>query len=284
MTQITKTLLAALAVLMSLVSGLPTPQGQGAETDFVLTEAEQPREGRVLISETPLDHTSFNVASVRLPHAGALQDDVVIVEAAEEADLGAGRFIADIPRDRNFGLVAGPRLPLPEDDLVVVEVADDKEGRALSSIPLDHSSPSQAGFRLPLDDDQEAVFRALEEDDFEIIEVGDYDYDGTGRDASLIPIDSSREGKAGFRLPVTRDYDDVVIVEAGPEEPRISTKVAADCLKPLARSRCRASLVNWFYNSVSGECEEFSFGGCDSDEHSNRFESREECEAVCLAD
>merc|ERR1719158_1601391 len=280
MTQITKTLLAALAVFMSLVSGLPTPQGTGAETDFVLIEAEQPREGRVLISETPLDHTSFNVASVRLPHAGALQDDVVIVEAAEEADPGAGRFIADIPRDRNFGLVAGPRLPLPE-DVVVVEVADDKEGRALSSIPLDHSSPSQAGFRLPLDDDQEAVFRALEEDDFEIIEVGDYDYDG--RDASLIPTDSSREGKAGFRLPVTRDYDDVVIVEAGPEEPRISTKVAADCLKPLARSRCRASLVNWFYNSVSGECEEFSFGGCDSDEHSNRFESRQECEAVCLA-
>merc|ERR1719350_2206998 len=281
MTQITKTLLAALAVFMSLVSGLPTPKGLGAETDFVLIEAEQPREGRVLISETPLDHTSFNVASVRLPHAGALQDDVVIVEAAEEADLGAGRFITDIPRDRNFGLVAGPRLPLPEDDVVVVEVADDKEGRALSSIPLDHSSPSQAGFRLPLADNQEAVFRALEEDDFEIIEVGDYDYDG--RDASLIPIDSSREGKAGFRLPVTRDYDDVVIVEAGPEEPRISTKVAADCLKPLARSRCRASLVNWFYNSVSGECEEFSFGGCDSDEHSNRFESREECEAVCLA-
>ena len=276
-------MIAECSMFIILIAGLPTPQGTGAETDFVLIEAEQPREGRVLISETPLDHTSFNVASVRLPHAGALQDDVVVVDAADEADLVAGRFIADIPRDRNFGLVAGPRLPLPEDDVVVVEVADDKEGRALSSIPLDHSSPSQAGFRLPLDDDQEAVFRALEEDDFEIIEVGDYDYDGTGRDASLIPTDSSREGKAGFRLPVTRDYDDVVIVEAGPEEPRISTKVAADCLKPLARSRCRASLVNWFYNSVSGECEEFSFGGCDSDDHSNRFESRDECEAVCLA-
>merc|ERR1719205_329815 len=252
MTQITKTLLAALAVFMSLVSGLPTPQGTGAETDFVLIEAEQPREGRLLISEVPLDHTSFNVASVRLPHAGALQDDVVIVEAADEADPAAGRFIADIPRDRNFGIVAGPRLPLPEDDVVVVEVADDKEGRALSAIPLDHSAPSQAGFRLPLADDQEAVFRAREEDDFEIIEVGDH------------------------------DYDDGVVIEAGPEEPRLSTKVAGDCLKPLARSRCRASLVNWFYNSASGACEEFSFGGCDSDEHSNRFVSREECETVCL--
>jgi len=281
MTQITKTL-AALAVLTSLVSGLPTPQGAGAETDFVLIEAEQPREGRVLISEVPLDHTSFDVASVRLPHAGARDDDVVIVEAADESDPAAGRFIADIPRDRNFGIVAGPRLPLPEDDVVVVEVADDKEGRALAAIPLDHSAPSQAGFRLPLADDQVSVFRASAEDDFEIIEVGDYDYEGTGRDASLIPIDSSREGKAGFRLPLTQDYDDVVVIEAGPEEPRLSTKVAADCLKPLARSRCRASLVNWFYNSASGACEEFSFGGCDSDEHSNRFVSREVCETVCL--
>merc|ERR1719468_963872 len=97
MTQITKTL-AALAVLTSLVSGLPTPQGAGAETDFVLIEAEQPREGRVLISEAPLDHTSFDVASVRLPHAGARDDDVVVVEAADESDPAAGRFIADIPR------------------------------------------------------------------------------------------------------------------------------------------------------------------------------------------
>ena len=247
-----------------------------------MIEAEQPREGRVLISEVPLDHTSFDVASVRLPHAGARDDDVVIVEAADESDPAAGRFIADIPRDRNFGIVAGPRLPLPEDDVVIVEVADDKEGRALAAIPLDHSAPSQAGFRLPLADDQVSVFRASAEDDFEIIEVGDYDYEGTGRDASLIPIDSSREGKAGFRLPLTQDYDDVVVIEAGPEEPRLSTKVAADCLKPLARSRCRASLVNWFYNSASGACEEFSFGGCDSDEHSNRFVSREVCETVCL--
>ena len=270
------------SMFMSFITGLPTPQSAGAEADFVLIEAEQPREGRVLISEVPLDHTSFDVASVRLPHAGARDDDVVVVEAADESDPAAGRFISDIPRDRNFGLVAGPRLPLPEDDVVVVEVADDKEGRALASTPLDHSGPSQAGFRLPLADDKEAVFRALEEDDFEIIEVGDDDYDGTGRGSSVIPTDSSRAGKAGFRLPLAGDYDDVIIVEAGPEEPGLSTKVAADCLKPLARSRCRASLVNWFYNSASGVCEEFSFGGCDSDEHSNRFESREECEAVCL--
>ena len=78
-----------------------------------MIEAEQPREGRVLISEVPLDHTSFDVASVRLPHAGARDDDVVVVEAADESDPASGRFISDIPRDRNFGLVAGPRLPLP---------------------------------------------------------------------------------------------------------------------------------------------------------------------------
>ena len=54
-----------------LIPGLPTPQGAGAEADFVLIEAEQPREGRVLISDTPLDDTSFGVPRVRLPRAGA---------------------------------------------------------------------------------------------------------------------------------------------------------------------------------------------------------------------
>ena len=245
----------------------------------MVIEAEQPRAGRVLISDAPLDHTSFDVASVRLPHVG--DDDVVVVEAADETDPGAGRLISDIPRNLNFGLVAGPRLPLPDDGVVVVEAGDGSDqGQGRADFPRDHSAPSQAGFRLPLAADQEAVLRALEEDDFEIIEVGDYD--DHGRDATVIPTDGSREGKAGFRLPLSRDYDDVVIVEAGPEEPRVSSRVAADCLKPLARSRCRASLVNWFYNSESGACEEFSFGGCDSDEHSNRFASRQECEAVCL--
>ena len=69
-------MMAKCSMFIILIAGLPTPQGTGAETDFVLIEAEQPREGRVLISETPLDHTSFNVASVRQRGGGAADASV----------------------------------------------------------------------------------------------------------------------------------------------------------------------------------------------------------------
>ena len=97
------------------VSGLPAPLPAGADVDFVVVEADQaPREGRVLVS-------SFDDSNFRLPLPRAQDDDVVVIEAGEPDDR-SGRFISDIPRDRNFGIVAGPRLPLPEDDIVVVEV------------------------------------------------------------------------------------------------------------------------------------------------------------------
>jgi len=264
------TLAVVVAAALSLTSGLPAPLPAGADVDFVVVEADQePREGRVLVS-------SFDDSNFRLPLPGAQDDDVVVIEAGEPDDR-SGRFISDIPRDRNFGIVAGPRLPLPEDDIVVVEVADEKDGRSLSDIPRDGSAQGQAGFRLPL---PELGRHSLnEDDDFEIVEVGDEDPRDSGR--SLTPTNDKGFNQAAFRLPSGVE-DDFVIIEAGPQEPRISTKVAADCLKPLTKSRCRASLVNYYYDSNTQSCEEFSFGGCDSDNHSNRFESLEECESVCL--
>ena len=266
------------------MSGLPTPQSVGADDDFVVISAgEEPREGRVLISDTPVDRTSAHVASFRLPLPDAADDDdddVVVVEAADYDDA-AGRFAADIPRDRNFGVVAGPRLPLPDDDFVVVDVASDKEGRALSDIPRDISAAGQAGFRLPLTDT--AAVRSLAEDDFEIVEVGDDDED-SGRSIPLSDTPTNQVGfnQAAFRLP-EGNLGDFVIVEAasGREEPRVSSKDPADCLKPLTRSRCRAALVRYYYNVDTQSCQQFSFGGCD-DGHSNRFESLEECQQVCI--
>ena len=232
-----------------------------------------------MISDTPVDRTTAEGASFRLPLPGAAADDVVVVEAADYDDA-AGRFAADIPRDRNFGIVAGPRLPLPEDDVVVVEVASDKEGRALSDVPRDTSAAGQAGFRLPLSDT--AGVRSLAEDDFEIVEVGDEDDAGRSIPLSDTPTNQVGFNQAAFRLP-EGNLGDFVIVEAasGPQEPRVSTKDPADCLKPLTRSRCRASLVRYYYNVDTQSCEEFSFGGCD-DGHSNRFESLEECQQVCI--
>jgi len=286
--------------------------------DFVVIEAEEPRQGRVLISETPVDNSGAGVANFRLPLPQF--DDVVVVEAGGD-DEAAGRFLSDIPRDLNFGSQAGPRLPIANEfnDSVVIEAAGDNEGegRALSDIPRDFSGPQQAGFKLPKPDlgSIKEVF-----DDFEIVEVGDSDE--AGRSLSAIPTDNSQPGQAGFRLPISDDFevvevgdideagrslsvsptdnslpgqagfrlpisDDFVVLEADngrqAQTHSISSRDRSDCFKPLKRSRCRALLSFWFFNNHSKTCQEYKFGGCDSEVHSNRFETHEDCMQLCAS-
>ena len=167
--------------------GLPTPQNE----DFVIISAGEEREGRVLISETPLDRSPAEVANFRLPVEARQDYDVVIVEAGDYEDYEEPSGRSDIPRDNNFGIVAGPRLPLAQDNddlAVVLEVGDDGEVEqsrglpeggiisVLDGIPRDVSGPNQAGFRLPLVNTFGSAPTgrdALSEDDFEVIEVGE---------------------------------------------------------------------------------------------------------------
>lgn len=51
------------------------------------------------------------------------------------------------------------------------------------------------------------------------------------------------------------------------------------CQLPAEVGRCRASWARWYYNSSSGECRNFSWGGCGG--NFNRFESKSACELVC---
>ena len=42
---------------------------------------------------------------------------------------------------------------------------------------------------------------------------------------------------------------------------------------------CQASFYRWYFNSETGLCEEFAYGGCLGNE--NRFISKTECEETC---
>merc|ERR1712121_632182 len=57
--------------------------------DVVVIEAEEPRQGRVLISDTPVDNSGPGVASFKLPLPQ--HDDAVVIEAANDDDR-AGRL------------------------------------------------------------------------------------------------------------------------------------------------------------------------------------------------
>ena len=51
------------------------------------------------------------------------------------------------------------------------------------------------------------------------------------------------------------------------------------CLQPIETGPCRGSFPSWGYNTSTGQCEEFIYGGCMGNE--NRFCTQEECEYVC---
>uniref|UniRef100_A0A224Y7D1 Amyloid beta (A4)-like protein 2 n=1 Tax=Rhipicephalus zambeziensis TaxID=60191 RepID=A0A224Y7D1_9ACAR len=51
------------------------------------------------------------------------------------------------------------------------------------------------------------------------------------------------------------------------------------CSQDPAKGDCRAHLENWYYNSTSGNCSVFYYGGCRGNK--NRFDTCQECMRNC---
>jgi hypothetical protein len=52
------------------------------------------------------------------------------------------------------------------------------------------------------------------------------------------------------------------------------------CRAPAAVGPCDAAFPRWFHNYETGRCEQFTWGGCGGND--NNFESKDQCEAVCV--
>ncbi|GMH43260.1 hypothetical protein BSKO_11182 [Bryopsis sp. KO-2023] len=51
------------------------------------------------------------------------------------------------------------------------------------------------------------------------------------------------------------------------------------CKLPAVTGPCRAAIPRWFFNSLSGQCERFTYGGCRGNK--NNFQTIEECKKAC---
>ena len=51
------------------------------------------------------------------------------------------------------------------------------------------------------------------------------------------------------------------------------------CQKPSASGPCFANIQRWFFNTVSGQCEIFTYGGCSG--NGNNFRTKKQCEKKC---
>ncbi|KAL3864686.1 hypothetical protein ACJMK2_006347 [Sinanodonta woodiana] len=51
------------------------------------------------------------------------------------------------------------------------------------------------------------------------------------------------------------------------------------CFKPPVTGPCYGAFWNWYYNSLTGRCEQFLYGGCAGND--NNFQSRWQCYNAC---
>ena len=48
---------------------------------------------------------------------------------------------------------------------------------------------------------------------------------------------------------------------------------------PMVSGPCEALIQKWYFDSETGKCSEFGYGGCEG--NGNRFSTKEECEITC---
>lgn len=63
------------------------------------------------------------------------------------------------------------------------------------------------------------------------------------------------------------------------EETCVRTESLSVCEQPLDAGPCRGSFPRWFYNDQTGECDSFTYGGCQGNK--NRFVTKEACQNSC---
>nr|P00994.1 RecName: Full=Isoinhibitor K [Helix pomatia] len=52
------------------------------------------------------------------------------------------------------------------------------------------------------------------------------------------------------------------------------------CNLPAETGPCKASFRQYYYNSKSGGCQQFIYGGCRGNQ--NRFDTTQQCQGVCV--
>ena len=64
--------------------------------------------------------------------------------------------------------------------------------------------------------------------------------------------------------------------------PEPESELAPECMKPAkVIGRCRAAIPRWSYMADTDTCEQFTWGGCHSEEVTNNFQSMINCEMEC---
>jgi hypothetical protein len=98
---------------------------------------------------------------------------------------------------------------------------------------------------------------------------------GTQQDAGTAQVSAPTDaGTSQVTVPIDAGTPPSVMVDAGDGEKDI-------CALPIEPGHCLAYMPRYGFNSDTGECESFIYGGCQG--NANRFDTLSECEAACAS-
>ena len=81
------------------------------------------------------------------------------------------------------------------------------------------------------------------------------------------------------RLYIIARKEGEFVYKASPQRSCTCFNISAVCDLAMDIGPCDAVFPSWFFNSESGECEMFNYGGCGGNE--NRFDSLQACQSRC---
>ncbi|XP_039637688.1 kunitz-type protease inhibitor 1-like isoform X2 [Perca fluviatilis] len=110
------------------------------------------------------------------------------------------------------------------------------------------------------------------------LEKGDSHVTLTTEFPDQVMLSNLQPGSYVLQLTVTdsKDQSDSALVTVVVLSPEQSSSY---CLSQVKVGPCRASFARWHYNTSTGSCHQFVFGGCLSND--NNFLSQDECSSAC---
>lgn len=79
--------------------------------------------------------------------------------------------------------------------------------------------------------------------------------------------------------PASQDAGHQEATDSQQEVARSSTHNCCRCAHPLKRGPCQARVNRWYYDTTTGKCRPFIWGGCQPNE--NNFVSKVGCNVAC---
>ena len=192
-----------------------------------------------------------------------------------------------VPHDKGEGITHDPEsVPHSEEGIS----HDESVSNIGEGIPHDHDSvPHDHDNGEGIPDDHESVLHMHSEegiphDDESVPHSGEgipHDDESVPHSGEEIPHDDESVPDSGEEIPHDDEKDDWIPYDPYYESvPSNQVGLPHECTLEVDIGPCRAYVHRYCFDSQTGKCKQFGYGGCKGNQ--NNFKSKDECEKKCL--